>query len=410
MCVQKFFFWLKKVMVTSLFFLCKFGNAQSFTLNGTIEGKHNGYVILHYINAKNQNCSDTTSVIHGKFKFNGTVNGADYAVLDTDTNYISGDNTNGWMFFIEPGVITIAFNYGDYGSIRITGSKVQEELDAFHKSKSNEIRELKRFSASVDSIRSLLKNGSIDPQIASNQIKDLNKKYAPSRLSYIKKDLSYIEKHPDSYLSLFLLKYSTVQMSTDSVDMFYSNLSDRIKGSSLDFGFLDFYSKYKKAIGEEYPFDKIRINETAPVFSVYNESDTINLNTFKDRVLLLEFWELTCLPCLQANPQLENIRKKNSQKFKIIGITTTSLKEMPKMISYINKNNIPDWIHVSLNVKDLEENDKVFGGQFDNYKSLGVPKSVLIDKSGKVIYKNFGYSSEEIQKLELLINKAVAEE
>src|SRR5688572_14274274 len=145
-------FSLKKVMPIALLFLFQLGNAQSFTLNGTIEGNHNGYVILYYINANNQSTSDTTSIIQGKFKFNGTVNGADYAVLNTDTNYTSGDNTFSGMLFIEPGIITIDFNYGYFGNAKITGSNVQEELKAFYKSKSEEISGLKLLSASVDSI------------------------------------------------------------------------------------------------------------------------------------------------------------------------------------------------------------------------------------------------------------------
>jgi len=405
---QKLVFWLKRLRIIAFLFLCQIGNAQSFTLNGSIVGKDTGIVIFYYRNANGQGCSDTADVKQGKFQFNGTVESADYALLDTDTNYVYGDNTYSRYLFIEPGVINIAFKDGDLGNAKITGSISQKESDLFYKSERKKIKELKFLTSSVDSIRLLLKNGSIDAQIADNKIKDLNKKGAPVWQSIFNNDLSYINKHPRSYVSLMLLKHLVGRISNDSVDMFYSRLSEKVKGSSLDYGFLENYSKYKKAIGEEYAFDKISINETAPIFAVYNANDTITLNTFKGKVLLLEFWELTCLPCLQANPQLEIIRKKyRKDDFQIIGITSTSIKELPILSTYINKNNIFNWIHVSTNIEGKKERSEVLKGMFNNYVSLGVPKSVLIDKKGRVVYKNFGYSEETIQNLELLINEAI---
>lgn len=65
-------------------------SAQSFTLNGVIRGKDTGVVLLHYRNAIGLPCSDTAVINRGNFTFKGTVQGADYAFLDTDTSYIYG--------------------------------------------------------------------------------------------------------------------------------------------------------------------------------------------------------------------------------------------------------------------------------------------------------------------------------
>jgi hypothetical protein len=51
----------------------------------------------------------------------------------------------------------------------------------------------------------------------------------------------------------------------------------------------------------------------------------------------------------------------------------------------------------------------IYKGDFNNYAGLGVPRTVVIDKNGKIAYKNYGYSIEEMQKLKLLIDKLVNE-
>jgi len=38
-----------------------------------------------------------------------------------------------------------------------------------------------------------------------------------------------------------------------------------------------------------------------------------------------------------------------------------------------------------------------------------MPRTILIDKNGRVVYKNYGYSTEEMQNLKMLIDKAINE-
>jgi hypothetical protein len=49
------------------------------------------------------------------------------------------------------------------------------------------------------------------------------------------------------------------------------------------------------------------------------------------------------------------------------------------------------------------------GGDFSNYTGLGVPRTIVIDGKGTIIYKNIGYSEEDIKILMTVIEKAVLE-
>lgn len=304
--MRKLLYQLAILQVSSLLFLGLNVNAQSFVLQGSVSGKDTGVVLLHYINSSNVLCRDTATVRQGKFTFSGSVAGADYAMLDSDTNYLYADNAYSRHLFIEPGTIHISFKYGDLGNATISGSKTQMESDALDLTKGRELDLIKLIRDSVDAIRLLLKNNSIDAQLAEKKIKELQKIAAPAWQSMTNKDVQYIQQHPESYVSLMLLTYLIGQLPEDSMDVLYANLSNEVKNSSLDYEFLKYYSRYKKAMGKAYPFDQMKMNEKAPDFTIYKTvTDSMTLDTFKGSVVLLEFWELTCLPCLEANPFLE---------------------------------------------------------------------------------------------------------
>lgn len=53
------------VLVIALLFFSQPGAAQSFVLNGMIEGKDTGSIVLIYTNAENKDCGDTAFLKYG---------------------------------------------------------------------------------------------------------------------------------------------------------------------------------------------------------------------------------------------------------------------------------------------------------------------------------------------------------
>lgn len=101
--------------------------------------------------------------------------------------------------------------------------------------------------------------------------------------------------------------------------------------------------------------------------------------------------------------------KYTNKGLKTIAINSTAIHELPHLQAYINKNHLSNWIHVSIN-KGYKNSDVLIAkGFFENYEGLGVPRTVVIDKNGKLIYKTFGYTSEEMKILESVIERAVNE-
>jgi thiol-disulfide isomerase/thioredoxin len=386
---------------------------QSFILNGTIKGKESGYAVLYFRDIYNHPQKIFSTIRSGKFQFSGSVSGFDYSLLDTDTNSIKSEKNYAKEIFIEPGTMSITFTNGEADKAIITGSKSQAEFELLRKSRQKEKSELDSLLAILNTVDSRLRNNSIDVQAAEKRTKEINEKIFPLVQLLNKTDFEYVKAHPDSYVSLNLLYYLIGRMPDDSIDVYYFKLGDKVKSSSFGYRFNEYYRRYKKALGSVYSFDKINEGKKAPDFKIYNQSgkDTMTLESYHGKVVVLEFWGLYCYPCLKANSELKEVCKKyNSSKLEIIAVNNNDDKDLPEIKNYLNKNNLYAWTHVFTNDGIKLPDKRMFQGDFSNYQGLGVPRTVLIDKNGKVICRNYGYSSEEMLYLKSKIEEALSQE
>jgi len=105
----------------------------------------------------------------------------------------------------------------------------------------------------------------------------------------------------------------------------------------------------------------------------------------KGKVVILEFWETWCGPCIQGMPHLKDLKDKFPNDLQIICISSDDMK---KASSYISEHSYP------------------FDYVFDAKKQLSavfphssIPHTVVIDKKGGIQAETFpGYLTEEIVK------------
>jgi thiol-disulfide isomerase/thioredoxin len=109
------------------------------------------------------------------------------------------------------------------------------------------------------------------------------------------------------------------------------------------------------------------------------------LKHIKNKVVILEFWETWCGPCIEGMPHLKELKDKFPNDLQIICISSDDVK---KTSSFISEHSYPfDYI-------------------FDAKKQLSaifphssIPHSVIIDKKGKIQVETFpGYLTPEIIK------------
>lgn len=102
----------------------------------------------------------------------------------------------------------------------------------------------------------------------------------------------------------------------------------------------------------------------------------------KDKVVLLDFWEVWCGPCVASMPKIQTVYKKyHQQGLEVIGVMSEP-NQLDIALKLVEKNNVTFQMLIS----DAATNKK-FG-------IIAVPTYILIDRLGKVTYVSEGYSDE----------------
>jgi peroxiredoxin len=122
------------------------------------------------------------------------------------------------------------------------------------------------------------------------------------------------------------------------------------------------------------------------------EGNPVALSSLRGNVVLIDFWAAWCPPCREANIRLGELYKKyRNQGFEIYGVSLDRTRD--QWLNAINQDNIT-WQQVS----DLRfMNSPVV----NLYNFSEIPHTVLVDREGKIIARNF--SVDELENL-LLAN------
>lgn len=135
---------------------------------------------------------------------------------------------------------------------------------------------------------------------------------------------------------------------------------------------------------------KTKLNESAPLFSLYNiQGNEVKLSSFKGKVVLLDFWYTKCGPCLQLFPLMKKLMNKYKNDTTVVFL-------------YINSNETERPRHQA--VKEfLASNNYSFETLIDDDDSVsqrygikGFPTKIVINKSGNISFRSVGTSFNEV--------------
>ena len=85
---------------------------------------------------------------------------------------------------------------------------------------------------------------------------------------------------------------------------------------------------------------------TTPLQVVNHPQKTINLTADKDKLILLDFWATWCSACLKKFPQMEELKKKFSDKINIIAVTDQNRATIEKFFASSNGQRYKDVVSV----------------------------------------------------------------
>ena len=135
---------------------------------------------------------------------------------------------------------------------------------------------------------------------------------------------------------------------------------------------------------EDVPLNNIAINEIPkPISSIIFQDfsgNEINLQDYRGKLVIINFWATWCTPCKKEMPSLDNLYQDNS--FKNLKIFAVNMEQPNKTKTKI--------FFTDLDIKKLEIYFDYNLNFVKEFKLRGVPTTILVNKKGEEFARIIG--------------------
>jgi len=138
---------------------------------------------------------------------------------------------------------------------------------------------------------------------------------------------------------------------------------------------------------------EVEAGPTAPDFSLKDLSgQTVTLEQYRGKVVLLDFWATWCPPCRMTIPMLIRLQDKyRDDGLVILGISIDDPQQITdKDLRYFIKMN-------KINYPVLRYNQKVMKDYFEGER-VSIPTMFVVDRNGKIRDMIVGYAPDPLKK------------
>jgi thiol-disulfide isomerase/thioredoxin len=142
------------------------------------------------------------------------------------------------------------------------------------------------------------------------------------------------------------------------------------------------------------------INKPAHTFNMLSiKGDTVNLQSFTGKVVILDFWASWCKPCKEEMPYFIDLYERNKDNGLVI-IAVNLDENKDKLTGFIDK------LDKEIQFFIVHDKDSKIAGE---YKIETMPTSFVLDKKGIIRYKHEGFENSYKEQFENEIKKLSAE-
>lgn len=382
---------------------------KPFIIEGSIDGKSGDYIYMRYGDDSNKPVIDSSRIEKGRFSFRGRLAGPAMATLMMDRNGRSFDKYV--QLFIMPAQMTLSIPYDHFNDgAKLSGSSVQDEWDRLQQSKAAVREEMKPLSLAYDKASQVYrealqaKKDEATLEALKEETEKIREAMSPYQRRMSRMDQDFMDKHPSSYVTAYLLRFAVTRMSLKEGDERYNRLSAAVKNSELG-----------KTIKQE--LDELRAGSPgATAFKFASQElrgGELKLADFRGKYVLVDFWASWCVPCRKGNPHLLSLYAKYKPKgLEIIGVSDDD-NNLEAWRKAVEKDGIGVWKHVLRGLKRVD-GPEVFDRSAsisDKYGISSLPTKILIDPNGVIIgrYGGGGENDDAMdQKLAQIFGEKVA--
>lgn len=359
--------------------------AQPTSVKGFIEGYTQAKIYISILNGS-QLIKDSATVNNGHFEFSLQLNEPLVARLITrDPSKRLTDKTSHFtsfapviQIFINPQVpVNIVANYSDWPIATINGGTDNQLQTSYYlDNKSSLLQEESAFKKSIafKNAGDTLQAKSVDLIRLQHTISNNN---AYARL---------VNANPSSLFHVFYI-YESLPFILDE-----QRLSKTMAAlpTALKKGV------YGQAIEKRYQeLSQAGVGTLVKNFKVNGKDGLIDINAFRGKYVLLDFWGSWCVPCREGHPKLKNLYNTYQPKgFEVIAIALERGKTPREdWLKAIKDDGIP-WLNI-LNNEAIAKNGQDLISLFA-IKSY--PTKILVGPDGKIVLRTQG-DHEEIEAI-----------
>lgn len=140
----------------------------------------------------------------------------------------------------------------------------------------------------------------------------------------------------------------------------------------------------------------LTVGSSAPNFTLRSpDGKQKTLKDFKGRVLILDFWGTWCVPCRKTMPILQGLHERYSKNgLTVVGISVADREADPA--AFMKR--------MGLTYQLLLNGDSAA----KQYKAVLLPTLYVIDKSGKIVYRQAGVGEDDKAQLTKIVEKLLS--
>jgi peroxiredoxin len=328
-----------------------------YTVRGNIAGSDSIMFYLQKRDAGKTVTIDSALSRKGSFTMKGGV--VDYPQM---IQLVAGNTRKRTAFYIENSEITITGSLDSLFSAKVTGSKTQDQYNAFIES-NKPLSDV--YSKLYDDYRVARKANN------SAQIAAIEKQADSIQKEMMKLQIKFVKDNPASYVTPYVL-------ASISSDMEPQELESAVNGLDTAISDLPLIKSLKERV---VAMKAVSVGQKAPDFTMNDPAgNPVSLSSkIGSKLLLIDFWAAWCNPCRQENPNVVKVYNEFHKKgFDVLGVSLDQRKD--DWVKAISDDKLT-WTHVS----DL----KYWGNEAAKlYAVSSIPSNFLLDDKGIIIGRN----------------------